>query len=53
MGSEVYLYVDYEGTKLTVRAPAYDAPRAEETVSFQFEKEKLHLFDAESERAII
>ena len=53
MGSEVFLYVDYEGTKLTVRAPAYDAPRAEETVSFQFENEKLHLFDAESERAII
>lgn len=53
MGSEVYLYVDYGKTKLTVRAPANIAPKSEETLSFQFEKEKLHLFDAQSEKAIM
>lgn len=53
MGSEVFLYVDYAGAKLTVRAPSYNAPKADETVHFQFEKDKLHLFDAESEMAIV
>ena len=53
LGSEVFLYVDYAGTKLTIRAPAAIAAQADETIFFQFEKEKLHLFDAESEEAII
>ncbi len=53
MGSEVILYVDYMGTELTVRAPSYNAPKADEEIAFQFEKEKLHLFDAQSEKALI
>ena len=53
MGSEVILYVEYLNTELTVRAPAYNAPKADEEIEFQFEKEKLHLFDAQSEKAII
>ncbi len=53
MGSEVILYVDYMNTELTVRAPSYNAPKADEEIEFQFEKEKLHLFDAQSEEAMI
>lgn len=53
MGSEVFLYVDYLNTELTVRAPSYNAPKADEEIEFQFEKNKLHLFDAETEEAIL
>lgn len=52
MGSEVFLYVDCKGSRLTVRAPADNAPKADEELLFQFDKEKLHLFDAETEKTI-
>lgn len=52
MGSEVILYVDYMNTELTVRAPSYNAPKADDEIEFQFEKEKLRLFDAQSGDAI-
>ncbi len=53
MGSEVILYVDYMDTELTVRAPAYNAPKADETIEFQFEKEKIRLFDEKTEKSLI
>ena len=52
MGSEVFLYVDCKGSRLTVRAPASSAPKADEEFSFQLEKEKIHVFDAETEKTI-
>ena len=52
MGSEVFLYIDCKGTRLTVRAPSYSAPKADEEVFFQFDRNKLHLFDAETEEVI-
>lgn len=53
MGNEVILYVDYGGARLTIRAPSSHASKTEKEIAFQFEKEKLHLFDAQSERTII
>ncbi|MCI7334998.1 MAG: sn-glycerol-3-phosphate ABC transporter ATP-binding protein UgpC [Oscillospiraceae bacterium] len=52
MGSEVFLYIDCKGTRLTVRAPSYSAPKADEELFFQFDRNKLHLFDAETEEVI-
>lgn len=52
MGSEVFLYVDCKDTRLTVRAPSYSAPKADEELLFQLPKSRLHIFDAETEAVI-
>jgi multiple sugar transport system ATP-binding protein len=52
MGSEVYLYLDYGGSRLTARVPpgATYSPGANVTLSI--DTTKLHLFDPETEEAI-
>jgi len=51
-GAEYMLYVTVGGHELVVRAAATCDYRAGETITIQFEMEKCHFFDAESENAI-
>lgn len=53
MGSEVYLYLDYEGNKITARVSANFSAKAGETVTVGFRASKIHLFDSESQLAIL
>ena len=53
MGSEVYLYLKYAGAVLIARVAPTTASKAGETVKIAFNMNKLHLFDAESEEAIL
>lgn len=52
-GNEVILYIDFGETRLTVRAPSSRAVKSGQEVAFQFEKERLHLFDAQRETSIM
>ncbi len=49
MGSEVILYIEYENSTIIAKAPSYSAFGMDETVFFQLDCEKLHLFDAKTE----
>ena len=53
MGSEIYLYLDYKGNKLTARvAPTSKAKNGSEVV-VSFDPHKVHLFDPETEVTIL
>lgn len=52
MGSEMYLHCDFLGTKLTVRTPVIDGCKADNTVFVNFNAQKLHIFDKETEKTI-
>lgn len=52
MGSEIYLYGETAGAPLTVRAPSRVQARAGDTVRLAIDRNKMHLFDKETERVI-
>ena len=53
MGSEINLYLDYKGNKLTARvAPTSKAKNGSEVV-VSFDPHKVHLFDPETEVTIL
>lgn len=52
MGSEMYLYCDLNGSKITVRTPVMENLKSDTTVNLTFNPNKLHLFDKETELAI-
>ena len=53
MGSEIYLYLDYKGSKLTARvAPTSKAKNGSDVV-VAFDPHKVHLFDPETELTIL
>ena len=49
MGSEIYLYLDYKGNKMTARVAPTSKARNGATVKVAFDGHKVHLFDVESE----
>lgn len=53
MGSEIYLYLDYKGNKMTARVAPTSKARNGATVKVAFDSHKIHLFDVESELAIL
>lgn len=53
MGSEVYLYLDFKGNKMIARVAPNTASKIGDEVSIALDKEKLYLFDVETEVAII
>ena len=53
MGSEIYLYLDYKGNKMTARVAPTSKARNGATVKVAFDGHKVHLFDVESEQAIL
>jgi multiple sugar transport system ATP-binding protein len=53
MGSEVFLYLEYQGNLLTARVAPNTASRIGEEIRIGIDTNKIHLFDAESERSIL
>ncbi len=53
MGNEVYLYLDYQGARLTARVAPDTASRSGDSVKMGVDTRKLHLFDPETEVAIM
>ncbi len=53
MGAETYLYLDCEGIPLTARVSPRTQARPSETITIAIDPEKIHLFDRETEKAII
>ncbi|MEG1381658.1 MAG: sn-glycerol-3-phosphate ABC transporter ATP-binding protein UgpC [Ruthenibacterium sp.] len=53
MGSEIYLYLIYKGYKLTARVAPTSTARNNTTIKVAINTKKLHLFDPETEKAIL
>jgi multiple sugar transport system ATP-binding protein len=52
MGAEINLHLDYQSNKLVVRAASTFKGREGDTAALVLEREKIHLFDKETELAI-
>ena len=53
MGSEVYLYLKYAGVNLTARVAPTTTAKIGDKIKVGFSMNKMHLFDAETEEAIL
>jgi len=53
MGSEVYLYLKYGEYNFTARVAPTTTSRIGDKIKVGFNMKKVHLFDAESEVAIL
>lgn len=52
MGAEVYLHVNCNGQKITVRTSASTVAEPGESIKLAIDAEKIHLFDKETEKTI-
>lgn len=52
MGSEIYLYTECEGSKITVKAPARVQARGGDKVKLAIDLNKMHIFDKETQKVI-
>ena len=52
MGAETHLHVDCQGTKMVVRTPSTYPCKVGDAVKLVLDKNKIHLFDKETEQAI-
>ncbi|WP_325200933.1 ABC transporter ATP-binding protein [Oscillibacter sp.] len=52
MGAEIHLHLDCQGSKLVVRAPSTYPGRVGDAAKLALNKDKIHLFDKETEQAI-
>jgi ABC-type sugar transport system ATPase subunit len=48
VGSEAYVHLDVDGTRLVARVTTDERPRADETVGVAVRREDVHLFDRET-----
>ena len=53
LGSEVQLYFDFAGSSMSAKVDQGSRAAVGETVSFAFDKDKIHVFDKETEQAIV
>ncbi len=53
MGSEKYLYLDFQGKKFTARVSPKSTAAPEQNIKVAFELNKMHLFDKETEKTIL
>ena len=53
MGSEVFLYLDYFENRLTARVPPGVVYKSGSEITLGVNTSKIHLFDAETEEAIL
>ena len=53
MGSEIYLYLEYMGSKMTARVLPTSKARSGDEVRVAFNVNKIHLFDKETEQTIL
>ncbi len=52
MGAEIYLYFDLCGKQITARVDSKAAKKSGDAVELHFHWDKVHVFDAETEKAI-
>jgi len=52
LGNELFIYLDASGSTLTARVPADSPVTRGDMVRLAVERERLHLFDVETERAL-
>ena len=52
VGNEVFFYLRFAGAELVVRTPPRSLPQRGESMTLAFDPERLHFFDAQSERRI-
>lgn len=52
LGAEAYVYFDYKGKSKAIRVPSDAGIRKGDEVFFSFQEDKIHLFDAGTERRI-
>jgi len=52
MGPEIFLYVNLRGMRVRARVPSYIGARAGQNIRLTINKDKMHLFDNETEEAI-
>ena len=53
MGSEKYLYFDYAGSRLIARVPSEEETVVDSDIHADFDRNKIHIFDPVTEKAII
>ena len=53
MGSETYLYMHCEGRQFTARVSPRSTTKAGEHIKVAFDSKKMHLFDKDTEKAIV
>lgn len=53
MGSERFLYLDYEGKKFTARVNPRSTAQPQQTIKVALDLNKIHLFDKETEKVIL
>jgi len=53
LGNELFVYLDASGTTLTARVPANSPVARGDLVQLAVERERIHLFDVETERALM
>jgi len=53
MGSETFLYMYCEGRQITARVSPRSTARAGDKIKVAFDSKKIHLFDKETEKAIL
>lgn len=53
MGSEVYLYLDYKGIRMTARVAPDTTSRTGDEIKIAINTHKIHLFDPETELAVM
>lgn len=53
MGSEIYLYLDYKGNKMTARVAPTSKAKNGTDVTVAFDPHKVHLFDPETELTVL
>ena len=53
MGAETYLYLNVEGSAVTARVDPTSTAKAGDTIKVAFAMNKMHLFDKETEQAIL
>ena len=53
LGSEVQLYFDFAGASMSAKVGQDSRAAVGDTVSFAFDEDKIHVFDKETEQAIV
>lgn len=53
MGNEVYLYLNYNGNRMTARVPSGTQTRNGQTINVIFDMKNVHLFDPETEETVL
>ena len=53
MGAEIYLYLNVEGSQVTARVEPTSKAKANDKIQVALDMNKMHLFDKETEKAIL